>query len=111
MTDPTDVELWKFIAEFVGWYDLFWTGSQFNGRTSEMQGRLFKVPGYLNSVDSFIRDVVPKIEQQKKLTSKWCSRLQDIVGWYAIAPLMNASARQRCLALHRALDGKLPGRG
>ena len=101
MSEPTDEELLKFVATFVdhprtrpGYRDVY-----DNDNTA-------LIPDYLNSVDAFIRDVVPKMNQEQE--DDWVWEFDRIVIG-SMGAIINGSARSRCLALYRALDGKLPG--
>lgn len=109
MHEPTDSELWKFVAEFVG---------RFSGIRETGTGLLLynvrsktdwqPVPEYLESLDAWHSDVWTKFKANKSSTCVWKTELARIIASDIIADRVNASARERCLALWRALDGKLP---
>ena len=110
MPDPTDEELLEFVAMFVGWTDLQWANRYLRSNAPDAtlggwrDGKGMKIPDYLNSLDAFARDVWPKIREDQSLRVKWIWGFDTL----DICDLMNADARSRCLALWRALDGKLP---
>ena len=73
------------------------------------------MPDYLNSVDAWLSDVWPKvmeIDPRGTFAADWVLKLDRVVDNKKYAPpyalAVNATARQRCLALYRALEGKLP---
>jgi hypothetical protein len=107
VTDPTDAELLEWIARFAGWRNFKQrtiAGSRpigVFGNEEEHRG----VPDYLNSVDVFLADVWPKIKGGI-VEWDWCDELELLHE--GTIDLINASARSRCFALYRALDGKLP---
>lgn len=106
---PTDAELLEFVARFAG---LKYVLIEKDGTVThqlENDSRDYPVPDYLNSLDAWHRDVWPKIHDDRYEVD-WWAELVELIGnvggcdWkYA-----NADARSRCLALWRALDGKLP---
>lgn len=105
MKEPDDRELLEFAARFAGWRELKRYGDrpELCGRHDDYE-EVEEIPDYLNSVDAWLRDVWPKVAAMQFL-SEWYSEMN--LG--TAAANCNASARQRCLALYRALDGKLPG--
>lgn len=101
MNDPSDKELEEFIVAFSGWKP--------TGIVRDMNDVAFpeQPPRYLYDLNAWLRDVVPRLNSLPfYLQSKWddelCLRTGG-GGWKA-----NADARSRCLALWRALGGKLP---
>lgn len=107
---PTDAELLEFMAEFVGWTELghplnkpemLWGYSPHHDRCHKRA-----VLDYLSSVDLWLRDVWPKISEDRQLEARWFAYVLN--PFAIIAHAINATARDRCLALYRALDGKLP---
>lgn len=109
MTDPTDAELLEFVARFAGWRDFdHGPGKQVWGFTDNTgPSQWLQVPDYLHSVDAWLRDVWPKIEAIPMLDCIWLANLELIITHGPIRHV-NADARFRCLALWRALEGKLP---
>ena len=115
--DPTDKELLEFVARFAGWGNLGTHDGMF-GRSEFLmgwkEGRKMPVPDYLNSVDAWLRDVWPKITQDSDLIGgpahRWYRELCTVCGAVECAEpfIANADARSRCLALYRALEGRLP---
>lgn len=109
MSDPTDAELLEFVARFVGWTDLEPREQAHEALfgINPAKGLKDLVPNYVESVDAWLSDVWPKVaEIGWPLEDRWDDEIKELVGgstWKA-----NATARQRCLALYRALDGKLP---
>jgi hypothetical protein len=105
MPDPDDKTLSRFIAEFVGWrrfddaQDPGW--NQPDGMFTYCDP-----PDYINSVDAWLRDVMPVVKKHYKLDQKLNFVLTEQIldgvlwGW-------ECSAKHRCLALYRALEGKL----
>lgn len=107
MTDPTDEELLRFIAAFAGWKNL--REHESGHLCGEDPAGFCNVllPDYTKTLDGFHRDVWPKIDTKQK-RCLWDIELASIVRSEIIADRVNAPARERCLALWRALDGKLP---
>jgi hypothetical protein len=102
MTEPDDRQLLEFIAMFVGWEfhpstrEFGWLGAEEN---------CSKIPDYLNDLNAWHGDVWARIDQEHDLKKKWWGCLHS--EGYAWDDA-NATARERCLALWRALNGKLP---
>ena len=112
MTDnPTDAELLRFVAEFVGFRDIEQRkiGDVLStmGYRSDGPYGYEAAPDYLNDLNAWHRDVVPKMDSCN-LRDDWIIQLDNICDtWFAS---MNSTSRQRCEALWLALDGKLPER-
>ena len=111
--DPTDAELLEFVARFAGWTELTSeAGIVYGVPPSNYKGHCFTMmPGYLNSVDAWLRDVWPKMLFTAALQQKWMDELERLLvntnaTWRC--RIANADARSRCLALYRALEGQLP---
>lgn len=105
MSDPDDKTLLEFVARFAGWTELTSEAGRIYGvPPSHYKGHCFtELPDYLHSVDAFIMDVWPKMTLN--LGAKW---IREMSHTHGIAGAANADARSRCLALYRALEGKLP---
>lgn len=107
---PDDKTLFEFVARFAGWMDFdrgpTGTGGPVATRAG-MAGRQNAVPNYLRSVDAWLRDVWPKVEALgDQLKFAWLHNLPTpTMDW---TQMVNADAKSRCVALWRALDGKLP---
>ncbi len=112
MTDPDDKTLLEFVARFAGWRNLEFHSCEpailmmthFSGIGPEDCNESM-VPDYTRTLDGFHRDVWPKIKD-KPIEWDWANRLAKIYS--LTVEMVNASARNRCLALWRALAGKLP---
>jgi hypothetical protein len=128
--DPTDAELIPFIAKFTGWTDKdlkawdaykkildewnalprreSFSGLAVGERLERAQEKLEQgeMPDFLHSVDAFLLNVWPRASRTCSL--RWSEELIKLVGDRG-DQLATASARSMCLALWRALDGKLPG--
>lgn len=121
MNDPTDKELLEFVARFVGWTEIKWDiacGAW--GMGPDVVRKNKPTPEYLIDLNAWHRDVWPKIAKQTRtidLAWAWHKRLAIIVDGMAIDSEAhgpwnaNADARSRCLALWRALDGRLTDTG
>lgn len=113
MTDPTDKTLLEFVARFAGWFELSWSKGPLGEWPEETLVGYYdkystsKVPDYLNSVDVWLRDVWPKVFIFR-LCDKWMRAYLNDHPAQGSAADMNADARSRCLALYRALEGRLP---
>lgn len=105
MTDPTDKELLEFVARFAGWRDLQLRGRSilFGKQDTAIE---YEIPDYLRSVDAWLRDVWPVVHKHR-LADKWHRAFLDLDIGRSSADDVNADARSRCLALYRALEGKL----
>lgn len=109
--DPDDATLLEFVARFAGWSGMELTK---DFKPSDLKfgmkdkGPFQQIPDYLGSLDMWHRDVWAKIKTDDQLADIWaydlCRAVGPIQGNY-----LNATARERCLALYRCLDGKLPG--
>ncbi len=109
-TDPTDAELHEFVAHFVGYKNL-WRDKSDQSIWSREPGGSVPVPDYLHDLNAWHRDVWGKIETTNAwLSAEWSFAMDDIYGDGNHAKKHNADARSRCLALWRALGGKLPER-
>ncbi len=119
MKNPSDEELLRFIATFAGWHRLHMgkvhggeDGSEYLCGFQTEKETVFEwsqqVPDYLHDLNAWHRDVWPKISTLT--VGRWMADLRNILKDGAPSVLTNADACYRCLALWRALDGKLPDR-
>ncbi len=110
MTDPTDSELLEFTARFAGFTRIGPTPQPDGTLWGEFEGRWVLVPDYLHSLDRWNSDVWPKV-RNTSIAGQWGFCLDAVLGPQDAFPsdIHNADARSRCLALWRALDGRLPG--
>ena len=122
-SDPDDKTLLEFVARFAGWDDLVWGPASGQLRTRQNVSHSIPdndayVPDYLHSVDAWLRDVWPKVEgmlsidwliEMVKLHNPNCRRIRPSreTPRFRELRLINADARSRCLALYRALEGRL----
>lgn len=88
-TDTDDNTLMEFVAMFAG--------------------SSIPISDYLGSLDAWHRDIWPIIASDGVLGRNWYPALAGVLNSCQLWDLANADARSRCLALYRALDGKLPG--
>lgn len=107
MNDPDDKTLLEFVSRFAGWENPrfiskgVWEGTPPGGGFSGAH-----VPDYLNDLNAWHRDVAPRIEADERLADEVQTQLWAMIPYRN--KIINADARYRCLALYRALEGKLP---
>lgn len=111
-SEPDDKTLLEFVARFVGWTKLQFTESGILLSDVRSRQDYSIVPDYLSDLNAWHREVWPKvISLGNGIDELWQIELEELLkiahaGYQNRAS--NADARQRCLALYRALDGKLP---
>ena len=106
MTDPRDAELEAFITKFVDWKPCEFI-KDFTGKTLPQYP-----PRWLVDLNAWHSQVWPKINHQSALRGMWADEMMFMGCWgddpSRVSVVMNANAKSRCLALYRALEGKLP---
>lgn len=116
-SEPDDKTLLEFVARFAGWtYVREYTGYGFDElaflvsvwkRGTE---RTQTLPDYVGDLNVWHCEVWPKIAADHATVLGWYAKMtNDFAPALGEAGILNADARQRCLSLYRALDGKLPG--
>lgn len=112
MTDPDDRKLLEFVAAFAGWTNLREHPESGHFIGTDPHGFYILCTDYTKTLDGWHRDVWPKISADHKTVYVWHGTMvNDYERELGQAGIMNATARQRCLALYRALDGKLTTEG
>lgn len=103
MNEPDDKTLLEFVRRFAGWTiaDSDRAGSMWITPARDSYVAPALVTDYLRSVDAWLSDVVPVLNRTPTLRLRWAIEMAEFPDE------LNADARSRCLALYRALNGKL----
>ena|SRR3990167_7125551 len=107
----TDLELQTRVAEFVGWTELHTEDVSDPHSATRCIMLCGRRPGgvhardivddYVNSVDAWLSDVAPQMSGLTRVS--WINRMSKIFDT-RIFDAINASARDRCIALVKMLD-------
>lgn len=112
MEDPDDTTLSEFMFRFVGWErenpdnPYWWVRENHNTSLREC------IPNYLEDLNVWMKDIWPKI-CTLGIQYDVCHHVLNINGYdgrgtYNFVQVgLEASAKDRCLALYRALQGQL----